>query len=111
MAGPPVFSRNDPQINFNWGYGSPGPGVPEDYFSVVCIRDSYFNAGNYRFYATVDDGVRVYVDNTLVIDAWRIQAATSYYGDIYLSEGYHQVGVEYFEETGAAVLSVYWTRY
>jgi hypothetical protein len=58
----------------------------------------------------VDDGVRVYVDNTLVIDAWRVQAATSYFGDIYLSEGYHQIRVEYFEETGVAAIAVYWTR-
>ncbi len=50
-----------------------------------------FDGGDYRFYATADDGVRVYVDDTLMIDGWKIQPATECHGDISLRPGKHKV--------------------
>lgn len=108
--GAPVYTRQDASINFNWGGGGPGGGVPDDRFSVAWDRTGYFTTGTYRFYATVDDGVRVYVDGHLIIDAWREQPATSYYGDIYLGEGNHSLRVEYYEEGGNASIQVWWNR-
>lgn len=110
MDGGVVYTRQDAAINFDWGGGGPGGGVPDDRFSVSWERTGYFTTGTYRFYATVDDGVRVYVDGHLIIDAWREQPATSYYGDIYLGEGNHSVRVEYYEEGGAASIQVWWNR-
>ncbi len=110
LSGAPAFVRDDTDINFNWGWGGPGNGVPEDNFSVVWTRSGYWNAGNYRFLVSVDDGVRLYVDNTLVIDAWREQPATSYFGDIYLPAGNHTVRVEYYEGGGEASVGVTWSR-
>ncbi|MEM4169199.1 MAG: glycoside hydrolase family 3 N-terminal domain-containing protein, partial [Thermoproteota archaeon] len=34
LKGEPVLTRVDEQVSFNWGTGSPGPGIPEDNFSV-----------------------------------------------------------------------------
>jgi hypothetical protein len=110
LSGPPVFTRNDVEVNFNWGSGGPGGGVGEDNFSALWTRDEYFQAGTYRFFATSDDGVRVYVDNQLVIDGWRVQPATSYFGDIYLGEGWRHIRVEFFEESGVAGVIAYWGR-
>lgn len=110
LTGPPVFSRDDVDINFNWGLIGPGNGVPEDNFSVMWTRSGYWNAGNYRFLVSVDDGARLYVDNTLVIDAWREQPVTSYFGDIYLPAGNHTVRVEYYEASGVASIGVTWSR-
>jgi LysM repeat protein len=108
LQGAPVFERNDADINFNWDTGGPDNGVGNDNFSVRWTRDTYFSAGNYRFFVTVDDGVRLYVDNTLIIDAWRVQPATNYFGDIYLNPGNHTLRVEYYEETGAASIRLTW---
>ena len=52
---------------------------------------------------TGDDGIRVLVDGTPVIDGWFYQAPTTYTADVALSEGEHTVVVEYFEQTGGAV--------
>ena len=52
---------------------------------------------------TGDDGIRVLVDGTQVIDGWFYQAPTTYTADVPLSEGQHTVVVEYFEHTGGAV--------
>lgn len=110
LQGGPAFTRQDGSINFDWAGGGPGSGVGNDQFSVAWSRTAYFQAGTYRFYATVDDGIRIYVDGHLIIDSWREQPATSYFGDIYLGEGNHALRVEYYEEGGGASVRVWWNR-
>lgn len=103
-----VEVRHDPEIRFNWQTGSPGEGMPEDRFSIRWERTEHFQAGWYRFYAVADDGVRVFVDDTLIIDAWHIQPVTEYTADVYLAGGLHQLNVDYFEEAGHAEIHVYY---
>jgi hypothetical protein len=52
---------------------------------------------------TGDDGIRVFVDGTLVVDGWKYQSPTTYSADVPLTEGPHTVVVEYFEFVGGAV--------
>jgi hypothetical protein len=59
--------------------GSPAAGlVGADAFSVRWTNTVNFPKGIYRFRATVDDGVRVFVDDQLVIDGWRVQAVATF---------------------------------
>jgi uncharacterized protein YraI len=108
LAGTPVLVRNDSSINFDWGYGSPGAGVPSDYFSARWTQNIYFSGGNYRFYASVDDGVRIFIDGQPLIDEWRLASDYTYSADRYLDAGNHTVRVEYFENTGIAKINVWW---
>jgi len=110
LSGTPVLQRNDPQINFDWGVHSPGPGVDSSDFSVRWTRTQYFDAGTYRFTATVDDGMRVWVDGYLVIDEWWVHPVRSFSGDITLAAGNHSLRVEYFERGGFAVAKLSWER-
>lgn len=110
LAGAPVLVRDDPQIDFDWGTGSPDPRVPADVFSVRWTRNLDLPAGRYRFSVTVDDGVRLFVNGHLLIDAWRDQPATGYYGDIYLPGGPVTVQMEYYENFGLAVARLNWQR-
>ncbi|NJN81950.1 MAG: hypothetical protein HC802_06450 [Caldilineaceae bacterium] len=66
------------------GLGQPGSGVPDNRFSVTWSSVQHFSPGRYRFQVTSDDGVRVYVDDELIIDGWHIQPATKFeaYRDI-----------------------------
>jgi hypothetical protein len=59
LNGSPAFTRNDANIAFNWGLGSPGSGVNSDNFSVRWATDVQLSAGTYRFYAQADDNIRV----------------------------------------------------
>ena len=74
LDGPPTYVRNDPAIDFNWGTGSPAPGIPNTNYSVRWTRTLDFESGDYRLYARSDDGIRVFVDDSLVIDAWYDQS-------------------------------------
>jgi len=108
FEGSPVFTRQDPEVRFNWYTGSPGEGIPNDRFSVRWERTVYFPQGSYRFLATSDDGVRVYIDDIQVIDGWNEHPATEYAADVYIYGGSHTVVVEYYEEAGEASIYVRW---
>lgn len=103
-----ALQRQDAHINFHWGTRSPGPNVGADHFSVVWLGRHTFSGQNYRFVALADDGVRVWVGNTLVIDGWTDQSVTLYYKDYAPSRGTHDVRVEYFDSGITAQISVNW---
>lgn len=97
LQGAPVVVRNDRDINFNWGSGSPDPNLPADYFSARWTRTLNFEGRVYRFSAQTDDGVRVYVDNNLIIDEWQPATPLVYTRDVNLAAGLHVIRVEYYE--------------
>jgi uncharacterized protein YgiM (DUF1202 family) len=111
LAGNPVLVRDDLSIDFDWGTGSPlGNVVNADQFSVRWTRQVGFNAGRYRFQATVDDGVRLWVNNVLIIDQWHQAPATPYTAEIELPGGTIPVKMEYYENGGGAVARLGWTQ-
>ena len=110
LTGGSVYTTNVNQVGFNWGTGGPGAGIPGDNFSARFTRQDWLTAGVYRFYATSDDGIRVFVDDQLVIDGWKVQAPTSYFGDVQVGDGMHNIRVEYFQQGGEALLFVNYVR-
>lgn len=110
LTGAVALSRTDRNINFDWGTGSPGPGVPADRFSVRWNRTIEFEGGNYRFTVVTDDGFRLYVDGRLILDKWIDQSSTTYTVDIGLVGGHHSVVAEYYENTGGAIAKLSWRR-
>ncbi|MGE5393047.1 MAG: PA14 domain-containing protein, partial [Candidatus Saccharibacteria bacterium] len=102
--------RNDQTVNFDWGSGSPGAGLPADSFSARWDGKFNFSPGRYTFSLTGDDGVRLYVDGALLINQWKDQPATTYRASKRLSSGTHRIRVEYYEKAGGAVAKLSWTR-
>jgi len=106
-----AFVRTDPNVDFDWGAGSPDPSIAVDHFSVrwtgtVTARFSE----TYTFYTTADDGTRLFVAGQSVIDNWVVQQSTEKSGTIKLQAG-QPVGIrlEYFEAMGAALVSLSWS--
>ncbi len=97
-------------LDFDWGKGSPMAGITADYFSARFTGEFYFVGGPYRFTAVVDDGIRIFLDDKLILDQWHTTSVRTYTVDIDVSEGNHWLKVEYFEEKGAAVCKVRWTQ-
>ena len=110
LSSPSAFVRNDSSIDFNWGGGSPGSGIAADNFSVRWTRDVSLDAGRYRFTTKTDDGVRLWVNNVLLIDKWFDQAATSYSAEIDLSGGAVPIRMEYYERVGGAEAHLSYTK-
>jgi hypothetical protein len=114
VSGNPVLVRDDGNgdLNFDWGTGSPDSscGIGVDRFSVRWSRDINFSGGTYRFTVTGDDGVRLYVDKALKLERWIDQAPTTYTVDVWLSEGHHEIQLEYYENGGGAVAKLTWQK-
>lgn len=106
-----VARRNDPQINFQWGEAAPAEGVEADNFSVRWTgRLVPPTTGNYTLHATSDDGVRVTVNGTRLIDAWVDRAAAESSGTVALTAGKPvDLVVEYYDAAGSASMSLAWT--
>ena len=105
----PSLTRYEGDINYDWGRGAPARGLPADHFSVRWTRTTRFDAGTYKFCATVDDGVRVWVDGQLIIDQWKVQGATMHCASKQLSAGEHTLQMAYFENTEYAVAKFWWS--
>jgi hypothetical protein len=110
LSGSPVRVRDDPWIDFDWGTGSPISGVPVDGFSVRWTRSIPFDQGTYRFQAQVDDGMRLWVGEQNVLNAWSDGPLRQVSGLHSLSRGTHEVRVEYYDRTGEAAIRVWWSK-
>ena len=108
--GQPALIRNDAAIDFNWGLGSPAPGLPADNFSARWQRRQDFDTATYRFYLRVDDGARVWVDGQIVLDEWHDGSVREVYADYPLARGEHVVLVDYYEHLGGAEIKFWWER-
>ena len=110
LSGAPVLFRDDRELDFDWGGGSPDRALAPDHFSVRWSRYVQFPAGVYRFFVQADDGVRLWIDGRVVIDQWHQSAATTYVADAYLWDGSHLVRLDYYEDVDQASVRLWWER-
>jgi glucose/arabinose dehydrogenase len=105
-------TRTDPTVNFNFGTGSPDPSIASDTFSVrwTGLVEAKFNE-EYTFYTTSDDGVRLWVNNQLIVNNFRNQPATEIASQKILLEAgkKYDIRLDYFENTGFAVSRLAWS--
>src|SRR5690606_39171852 len=94
-------TRVDPTIDFAMGSGSPGvTGIGNDNFSIRWTGKVTADAnGTYRFATYSDDGIRLWVNGTLIINRWVYQAPTWVESASFnLTSGTeYDIRVEYFE--------------
>jgi RHS repeat-associated protein len=105
--------RIDPAINFNWALSSPtdaAPGaakplVPADRFLTRWTGIITLPEGKYTFGVTGDDGYRVWLDSTKVVDHWATGASTTWSTsviDVPAGGRAYSFTFEYFEHGGPA---------
>ena len=108
FGGNPVC-RVDGNINFDWKSGAPMDAFPANYFSV---KWSGFldvpEEDDYTFFASVDDGIRMYIDDTVVFDAWETGSFSRTSSALRLSAGRHKIRLEYYEYNSTAWLKLSW---
>jgi hypothetical protein len=107
----PAHTRADVTVNFNWGNGFGDPNVGADLFSVRWTgRITPPFSETYRFYANTDDGVRLWVNNILLVDNWTDHGPAETSGTITLTAGVrYDIRLEYYEKSGSAVVQLLWS--
>lgn len=117
LSGAPVLQHfetdqhHNPELDRNWGTYRPWPEVETDFFSARWERSTFMEPGRYRFSATADDGIRVWVNNQLIIDEWFNQVVDTHLGYYDVAQaGDVQIKVEYYEAQHHAVAKLTWDR-
>jgi beta-glucosidase len=110
LEGAPRIARADPNIDFRWTLNSPGRGIPFDWYSVRWTgRLRVPASGARRLGVEGNDGYRLYLDGTLLIDNWRKQSYRTTVADVALpANSVHDIRLEYFESTGNARVKLVW---
>jgi hypothetical protein len=106
-----VTTRVDPVINFSeaeWGNAPAGTAVtPDDSYSerwTGFVRTE--TAGNWTFYTTSNDGVRLWIDENLIIDNWTQHTVTEDQATVNLSAGWHAIRLEHYQQNGTVAISL-----
>lgn len=107
LSGNPALTQTENYIDHEWEFGSPITGWVDN-FSARWTGSIDVSAGMYSFTVTSDDGMRVRVDNQEIINIWSDHAPWTVSEEISLSEGSHQVIVEYYERGGGATARFSW---
>lgn len=110
LKGLTVLEREDAEINFDWAMGTPDAVVPINRFSVRRTCDVLFEAGEYDFRISSDDGMRVFIDDQLLISKWFDHGLRTWVVRKALTAGHHLLRVEYYDNLGAAVAKVSWQK-
>lgn len=105
----PRVRRHEAVIDYDWGLGSPFPGVPADHFSACWVGTVCFTAeGDYILEIQADDALRLWLDDALVVDAWGRQGPQELRLPIHAIGGEHRLRVEYYDLDGTARVRVRW---
>ncbi|MHC4433180.1 MAG: PA14 domain-containing protein [Planctomycetota bacterium] len=106
-----AMKRLDPTVDFSWGNGSPEPEVVNvDNFKVRWTGEVVIpSAGTYTFHTQTDDGVRLWVNDILVLENWTDHGSTHDSGDIDLEGGRrYPIKLEWYENGGGAICQLSW---
>jgi parallel beta-helix repeat protein len=102
LATPPVRSEHLSHLDYANAQAF-GDGFA-DHIGVRAEGEVTLPTGTYDLSVTSDDGIRVWLDDRLILEDWSIHGAKEDHRP--LAGGRHRLRLEYFQNTGAATLEV-----
>lgn len=105
-----VLTRTDPVVDFNWSNNASFPITSGGYYTIRWtgqIQPEY--SETYYFDANTDDGVKVWVNDRLLIDAWRTRTSADSIATITLQGGVrYNLRMDYFNGGGSGEAHLSW---
>jgi outer membrane protein OmpA-like peptidoglycan-associated protein len=107
-----VHTQRDAQLDFDWHERSPAPGVPPTSFTVRWTGWLVPPVtGHYILHLTVDDGVRLWLNQRLLLDEWRGQYLSVYEVGVDLQAGQaYPLRLDYCQYSHTTRLLLSWER-
>jgi len=107
----PTVTRTDAQINYR-NVHTAWTGLPSSMADTFASRHTgqirIATAGRYTFYLNSDDGSKLWLDDTLLINNDGLHEMVEKSGTMTLTAGVHALRVEFFENEGTAGLVMSW---
>ncbi|HEY0770940.1 MAG TPA: glycoside hydrolase family 3 C-terminal domain-containing protein, partial [Sphingobacteriaceae bacterium] len=111
LEGKPTVVKSVDNIDFLWTLASPDEAIPSQFYSARWTgKITSPKPGKYKIGLEGNDGFRLYVDNTLVIDQWSKQSYHTRLVDVDFAKGqWHDIRIEFYEPVGNARIRLIWT--
>ena len=93
----PLVERRASRLDYEW-YRPPIRELPQARWALEATTTVTLPPGEYTLRAISDDGIRVWVDGTPVIDRWSLHESTIDFAP--LAAGRHELRVQYFQVDG-----------
>ncbi|MDN3514979.1 MAG: PA14 domain-containing protein [Candidatus Brocadia sp.] len=78
-------------------------------FSVIWSGRLYTpRSGHYKFSTESDDGSFLYINDKLIVDNGGDHGIKTVKGSMYLTEGYYDIKIKYFNSKGSSHIKVFW---
>jgi beta-glucosidase len=110
LSGTPTLTRTDPAVDFNWYAGSPAAGIGTTGWSAKWTGTlTPPTTGSYTFSLTSDDGSRLFVNGSQVINNWSDHGSATVTGTVTLTAGQAaNIEVDYYQNGGLANVTLGW---
>ncbi|MEP6684557.1 MAG: glycoside hydrolase family 3 C-terminal domain-containing protein [Parafilimonas sp.] len=110
LSGDATVERTDKQINFLWTLSPPDRKLKLDFYSARWTgKIQSPETGTFKIGLDGDDGFRLYINNTLIIDNWKKQTYSTILADYtFEKEKQYDIRIEFFEPVGNAHLKLIW---
>lgn len=110
LSGKPVLTRVEKSLDYAWDNTSPAPEIAPTNFSIRF--SGYIKPDKDKectLYTLSDDGIRVYIDDKLVINNWNNHGPMYDVCKLNLKAGKEQkIVIEYFQSGGGAAFQLGW---
>ncbi len=106
-----ALRRVDNDINFDWQQNPPDNRMQKGTFSIRWrgyVVPPF--SGNIHFKLEIDDGARLWIADSLVIDQWGLNELVTYTGNMHLKANHpYPIRLEYFQDPTLAVIKLSWS--
>ncbi len=112
LQGEPFKVTMDKQINYDWSYGPPISGMPDENFSI-CWEGSIKadKSGRHYLGVTANEGFRLYFEDELVLDIWEGRGTRTGVFEIDLEKGhFYSFKLEYYDRWNYAEIMFGWHK-
>ncbi|HEU4631997.1 MAG TPA: glycoside hydrolase family 3 N-terminal domain-containing protein [Gemmatimonadaceae bacterium] len=110
LTGQPAVVRADERVDFGWTFNAPARGLSPEWYAVRWTGTlTVPAAGVRRLGVDGDDGWRLWLDDSLLVDRWREVSYGAHLADVALAPGStHHLRLEFHESTGPAHVKLVW---
>ncbi len=107
FANPPVFTRVDNEISFDWETYPPNSRLTQDHFSVRWTGYLMIDQeDDYKIRLDADDGAQLTIDDKQVLPMGLFSRKEM----VHLTQGLHKILLEYYQQEGVALCYLFWSE-